>query len=357
MENKKVAIFGIGEAFLKGENRRKFINILKKELMERNINAKFISNMGIAEGDLSSLNSLEHCFGINTIFFGEKFRDFDELVEAIKKKKFQDPIKVETKRTFKIGEKSPEVNAKIGSILKENGHRISLSNPKTTIHIRVFRDFYFLSTTKKRGPGGLPYGSTGEVCAFLSGGFDSPVAAYLLMKRGAKLRFFTFYSGEGIKKKVEEIAKKLSLFGEIKGNFVNVEDVLWRIKEKNENYFPVLFKRFLLLYASKFCKGPFVFGDSLGQVASQTMENLLYIGNGFPVFRPLIGLDKEDIMELSKKIGLYDLCAQKVDEPCTKYVPKHPELRAKKNYDDFLLSILEFAKNSEEITFKHGERE
>jgi hypothetical protein len=135
MENKKVAIFGIGEAFLKGENRRKFINILKKELMERNINAKFISNMGIAEGDLSSLNSLEHCFGINTIFFGEKFRDFDELVEAIKKKKFQDPIKVETKRTFKIGEKSPEVNAKIGSILKENGHRISLSNPKTTIHI------------------------------------------------------------------------------------------------------------------------------------------------------------------------------------------------------------------------------
>ena len=236
---------------------------------------------------------------------------------------------------------SPEIERALGAFIQERtGARVRLKGAEREFVVRILPGAALLEVARHPGPGGLPPGVSGKVVALLSGGIDSPVAAYRLMRRGAEVVLVHFHpfpllSGAS-REKAKALAERLVRFQHrLRLHLVPFSEVQRRIiLEAPKAYRVVLYRRYMLRLAEAIAKeeGALALctGDSLGQVASQTLENLYAVNQAatLPVFRPLIGMDKAEIVKEAQKIGTYPISILPDEECCTLFAPKHPVTRA-----------------------------
>lgn len=367
-----------GEIALKGKNRKffeeKLVENIKKSLSKDSFDfVKRISGRIIVKLTTRGLQkkeeikkSLKNVFGLSSFAFAELC---PQSIEAMKKsalKILKDPVRdlsLSGVKTFRItaqrAEKdfpltSQQINEKIGDyILKKLKTRVDLEKPEITCFVEIAnpirnlsgsngaRKYAFLYTEKIKGAGGLPVGVSGKVISLLSGGIDSPVASYYLMKRGAKVVFLHFHSYPQTDKasidKVQRMAETLNKFQfDSKLYLVPFLTIQKEILSKTqEKLRVVLYRRMMLRIAEEIARKEgalaMVTGENLGQVASQTLENIKAIEEAvnLPVFRPLIGFDKQEIINKAKEIGTYEISILAHQDCCSLFVPKHPETRAK----------------------------
>ena len=256
--------------------------------------------------------------------------------------------------TFKIKTRRPDqqflftaqqVNEDVGAfILSKMDKTVQLKDPDITCYIDIVQGAVYIYTEKNPGPGGLPTGANGKVVGLLSGGIDSPVASILAMKRGAAVTFVHFHSvpltTEESIEKVKQITTVLSHYqSRIHLYLIALtpiqKEILVKTKEK---YRIILYRRFMVriaeIIARKEKARALVTGESLGQVASQTLENIAVIEtvSSMPILRPLIGLDKQEIMDLAKGYGTYDISILPDQDCCSLFLPKNPATKAKKQF-------------------------
>ena len=262
-------------------------------------------------------------------------------LELLKGKQFK-TLKVETKRANKrFPLTSPEVSAAVGAhLLNATGASADMHTPDLRCNIEIVDEAAYIYVDKIRGVGGLPVGASGKVLIMLSGGIDSPVAAWRMMKRGTKALFVHFYSypytDKASLEKVEELAEILATwnyrtqiylvsFAEIQQEIVTQTPAPFRV---------ILYRRMMVRIAQQIAAVAkaecLVTGESLGQVASQTLGNLRVIEEvaEIPILRPLIGDDKAEIMELAERIGTFEISTLPHDDCCSLFVPKHPATNA-----------------------------
>jgi len=250
-------------------------------------------------------------------------------------------FKVETKRgdkTFPMT--SPEISIRVGGDLAEAFPwlTVDVNNPELTVHVEVRESSYVYSDIIK-GYGGLPLGTNGKAALLLSGGIDSPVAGFMMAKRGVEIEaihFFSFpYTGERSKEKVVSLAKTLAGYVyRIKLHVVPFTDIQIAIRDNcQQDYMTIIMRRAMMMtsemIAVKNGASALITGESMGQVASQTMQGL-NVTNAvvkMPVFRPLIGMDKNEIVELARRIGTFDTSILPYDDCCTLFTPKHPRTK------------------------------
>ncbi len=247
---------------------------------------------------------------------------------------------------------SQKVNREVGAqVVEATGKGVNLSRPDITCHIEIMKHKVLVYVDKRPGPGGLPVSSSGKVLVLLSGGFDSAVASYFALKRGAKCTFIHFhsypYTTRASQDKVIELARQLNRY-QFQSRLHMVpfaetqEDIVFNTPER---YRVILYRRFMMRIAERLAYREglkaIVTGESLGQVASQTLENLGAIEQvtTLPILRPLIGMDKNEIIAVARRIGTYDISVKPHDDACTRFMPKHPETRAK------IENVLEIEKN------------
>ncbi len=236
---------------------------------------------------------------------------------------------------------SPETARRLGqAVVDALGAPVDLRNPEVTIYVNIQAEHVYVFAEKIRGPGGLPVGVTGRVIVLLSGGIDSPVAAHLMLKRGCKLDFVHFHafrSGEeAAQSKVVELARRLVVPQGVAADLflVPYHPFQMRLLAKESRYELVIFRRFMARVAQDLARQRraqvIVTGDNLGQVASQTMENLVAVEDAMemPIFRPLLCFDKQEIIGLAKQLGTFDLSVQPYKDCCS-IVDRHPATRAR----------------------------
>ncbi len=235
--------------------------------------------------------------------------------------------------------KSPEVQAKVGEYILENEEsEVDLHDYEVEVGVELMEGKAYVFVDKVKAWGGLPVGTQGKVVALLSGGIDSPVAAFLMMKRGVEVIPVHIYVGEKTLEKVRKIWNQLKKYGYGgKGELIVVkpkdrEKIIQKLREmKKDKYTCVLCKFNMVRSADKVARDfgakGIVMGDSLGQVASQTLENMYIVSQAsdLPIYRPLIGMDKEEIVEIAKKIGTFKLSTLPEDE--VDFIPRHPIIR------------------------------
>lgn len=247
-------------------------------------------------------------------------------------------FKVEAKRSDKrYPLNSPQMCSSMGSYLLERFPelKVDVHNPDKRITIEIRTQTYFYSDSIK-GPGGMPVGSNGKAMLLLSGGIDSPVAGYMIAKRGVSISATYFhappYTSERAKQKVVDLAKKISKYtGSIKLNVVNFTDIqLYIYDQCPHEELTIIMRRYMMRIAEKIaieegCLG-LITGESIGQVASQTIQSLAATNEvcTLPVFRPLIAFDKQDIINISDHIDTYETSIQPFEDCCTIFVAKHP---------------------------------
>ncbi len=226
---------------------------------------------------------------------------------------------------------SMNLEGRLGNLIKR---KVNLSNPDATIFVEVKKKAYVYSG-KTRGPGGLPYGVSGKAISMLSGGIDSPVASWMLMKRGCSLDFINFYTDEKDAYKVKKIVKRLGEYspGRLNLHAVPYREILEGISMSCDRKLTcVLCKRLMYRISEKFAERvkakAIVTGENLGQVASQTLDNLIANSGAvsIPILRPLIGMDKEETISLSKRIGTFDISVK--DAGTCSFVPKKPATKS-----------------------------
>ncbi len=345
------------EIVLKGKNRSFFENTLF-----RNIENKFPKNSiflkkehkrFFLETNLPSsevVSKLSCVFGISS--FSPVFRTDLSLENIIRKaceivaelEEAELSFAIEAQRSNKnFPLESPEINRKVGEALLDKFPKLSvkLKNPELTIGIEVRDDAAYLFHERIYGFGGLPVGSHAKMVSLLSGGLDSPVASWFMMRRGSPVVFATFHSppflDEEAYGKIFSLAKRLSVFqSETRIYKVFFTDIQKAIKVNcHDRYRTILYRRMMHRIASKIAEKEkalaLITGESLGQVASQTLENLLCISHAteLPVMRPLIGFDKEEIIERARKIKTFEISIQPYDDCCVLFAPKHPVTQVK----------------------------
>ena len=276
--------------------------------------------------------------------------DINEIIDyaiQIMKKKLKELNKdnptfaVKTKRSNKqFPFTSMEVNKRVGeAIVEKLGLEVDLENPDITLGIEISKENAYLFTERYEGIGGLPAGSQGRALCLISDGIDSPVAAFMMIRRGCRAVLLHLKITEEALNKVRRIVEVLSDY-DTELEFVvydfskDIEDIAEKLKSiKKDNFTCIFCKRKMLKLAEKYAKyldcDAIVTGDNLGQVASQTLKNLRVIGEDikYPILRPLIGLDKNDIVKIAKEIGTYEISTEK--EIRCPYLPKHPKTIAK----------------------------
>ena len=273
--------------------------------------------------------------------------DFDKIqetaLELARASKNWETFKVATKRSHKLfPATSMEVSRDVGAHILNNiaDKKVKIKEPDLMVRIEITEKKTYVFTDKIPGGGGLPVGCSGKVVSLLSGGIDSPVASWQLMKRGCKVIFVHFHSAPQTKKaaidKVEELAQILSKW-QIKTKihmvpFLDIQKEI--VKECRGEYRVVLYRRFMVRIAEAIAKQEkakaLVTGESVGQVASQTLENIAAINDAItiPVLRPLIGDDKNEIIEKAKRIDTYETSIIPHDDCCSLFVPRHPVTKA-----------------------------
>ena len=283
-------------------------------------------------------------------------KDIEQLKAAVKEfaalREFSS-FRIETARHDKsFWLTSVELNALLGDLIKtEFKRKVKLSSPDLTIYIKVGREHIYIGGDRYEGQGGLPVGSTGRALCLLSGGIDSPVASYLAMKRGLKLRFIHFQpknaQSNGGAEKIKSLVKTLSKFQAktelITVDFSRLQDEL--LMTIPADFLMLIYRRLMIRIAEQYDKY-LVMGDNLGQVASQTLENLdsVYSAAKGLILSPLLGFNKQEIIKIAREIGTYEISIRKYPDCCTYFVPRHPELRATPEALDVVESSVDTAK-------------
>ena len=354
----KAFLIKYAEIGLKGKNRHVFENILRDQIqyhldklgdfeVTREQGRIFVSCPEVYDFD-ETIEELQKVFGVAGIcpVVVVESTDWDVITEEALK--YVDEFYEDKNFTYKVEAKradkrypitSPEMCRKLGeSILykfMDQGIKVDVHDPKVRIWVEVRNKSYIYSHIIQ-GPGGMPVGSGGKGMLLLSGGIDSPVAGYMIAKRGVALEATYFhappYTSERAKQKVVDLARIISAYtGPIKLNIVNFTDIQMYIYEQcPHEQLTIIMRRYMMRIAEKLaidgkCLG-LVTGESIGQVASQTMQSLVATNAvcTLPVYRPLIAFDKQDIVTISEKIKTYETSILPYEDCCTIFVAKHP---------------------------------
>lgn len=351
----KVISVSLGEIALKGLNRKYFedqlISKMRKAIGEIEYN-KIYKEQGkiyieTPEDNFDLIiNRLKKVFGlvyISPCYRVEKDMDKIELasIEIVKEKLSETDIKtfkVVTNRADKsFPIKSPEVSRHIGGVILKNFKdlNVDVHNPDFYLYIDIKKNAY-IYIDRIEGYGGMPVGTNGRGLLLLSGGIDSPVAGFMMAKRGMDISGVHFHSypftSERAEDKVKNLAKKLSLYtGDMKLYSVNILNIQKELNKKcPEKEMTILSRRFMMRIAEKIALSngmdALITGESLGQVASQTIKGISVVNSSvnISILRPLIALDKRDIIDIAKDIDTYEISIQPYDDCCTLFSPKHP---------------------------------
>ncbi len=341
----RVYVIHYSEIALKGKNRsyfeRKLVSNIKKKISEIE-SPEIRREYGriVLESDNPRIEYiLEKTPGIRYFALAiETEPDIDAIKKAaIEVAPNSGTFRVETKRSFKeFYLNSMEINRIVGEeILKNKNLKVNLKNPEKTVYIEVSNRNAYVYSERIEGVGGLPVGVSGKVVCLLSGGIDSPVSAFMAMKRGAETVLVHFFNSTihsvGVRKKIHDIARKLSEYHRLKLYMVPFRDIqLEIIKCIPSEYRMIIYRRSMMRMASMIADaekaGGIFTGDNLGQVASQTLANMkvIYHASNYPIFAPLIGFDKEEIVDLAKRIGTYEISILPYDDCCSLMVSRHP---------------------------------
>jgi len=356
---KEIILLKLGEIALKGLNRRAFEDVLIKNIRRRLKSAGEFSvysrqsTVYVEPKDENADMDLaeERCgkvFGVVAYTrAGAAEKDLLKIREKAAEY-LREPLedartfKVECKRSDKkFPYKSPEISAEVGGYLLEAfPHlRVDVHNPDITVRVEVREAEAYVHADPRPGAGGIPVGTGGKGLVLISGGLDSPVAAWMMAKRGVELTAVHFasppYTSELAHDKVVRLLQKV---GEYAGRIKRVTVTLTRLQEEIRDKCPeelhtVILRRFMLRAARRVAEdegcGALITGESLGQVASQTMQAIACTDAvaGMPVFRPLIGADKSEIVKTAVKIGTYDISIEPYEDCCTIFTPKHPRTK------------------------------
>ncbi|WP_291572253.1 tRNA uracil 4-sulfurtransferase ThiI [Clostridium sp. UBA4548] len=339
------------EIFLKGLNRGKFERKLKDNIkfVLKDINYEFVEDSGrwfIESSNLQEvIDRVKNIFGVMEVCIVHEIENSmdaigDEALRVLKETGAK-TFKVETNRANKqFPLNSMEVSKEIGAyILKRlDSVSVNVKNPEFLVHIEIRNNSYVIAK-KIKAVGGLPYGMNGSTMLMLSGGIDSPVAGYLMARRGVELNAVYYhsppYTSERAKEKVKMLADILKGYtGNYNLYIVPFTDIQLQIIEKcREDELTIIMRRFMMRIAcklaEKFNVNSVTTGESVGQVASQTMEALVVSDDcsDRPVFRPLVAMDKVDIMDISRDINTYETSILPYEDCCTIFVPKHPKTK------------------------------
>ena len=353
----KIILLKLGEIVLKGLNRKKFedklINNIRGVLKGEEYNWKIAqSTIYILPKDNfnfeASIEKLKNVFGIVSIVIANELpKDMDKICEEAPKLLKEllsgaKTFKCESKRSDKAFPfKSPEINLKLGETILNAfpNLKVDVHNPEVTV-VTEIRDYgAYLHTGRIKGAGGMPVGSNGKATLLLSGGIDSPVAGYMTAKRGVAINGVHFYSypytSERAKEKVIKLARLIAKYtGPFNLFVVPFTQPQLDIYEKcPEDELTIIMRRVMMKIAEAIAKKHksigLITGESIGQVASQTLESLAVtdVSTDLPVIRPLIAMDKDEIVAIAKKINTFETSILPYEDCCTVFVPKHPKTK------------------------------
>ncbi len=356
---KELLLCKYGEIVLKGANRKFFEDSLCRELRHR---AKMYGNFDIyrsqstiyispmdEDADMDGMfSTARKVFGIVAVARAAVAEKTMEDISRVAREYL--PPLLAGKHTFKVVGKrsdksfplgSMEVAAEIGGVILDTmPHlKVDVHNPEIEVRVEIREFGAYIHAGHYAGAGGMPIGTNGKAMLLLSGGIDSPVAGYMIAKRGVKLEAVHFesfpYTSERARQKVLDLAKIVSEYsGTIAVHVVSLTHIQEElVKHCNEDYFTLLLRRYMMkiatILAEKRDCGALVTGESLGQVASQTMKALAVTDcmADRPVFRPCIGMDKEEIVQIARRIDTFETSILPFEDCCTVFTPKHPKTK------------------------------
>ena len=357
---KEVILCKYGEIILKGTNRSTFEAQLLRDVKRR---ASLVGNYSVKCNQSTVYVEPEDedaCDSIDAVYYQmKKVFGFAALCKAaVAEKTLEDILKTAKAylpdkltemrvRTFKCEAKrsdkmfplsSPELSGEVGGAVLDvmPDLRVDLREPDVVVKIEVREEHAYIHAGQEKGAGGMPLGSAGKGLLLLSGGIDSPVAGYMMMKRGMTVECVHFesmpYTSEAAHDKVMRLASILTEYcGKIKVHIVSLTHIQETLRDTcEEDYFTLLLRRFMMKLSSmaaaeNLCP-VLITGESLGQVASQTLRAMCVTEDAatIPVFRPCICMDKEDIVKISRAIGTFDTSIEPYDDCCTVFTPRHP---------------------------------
>ena len=391
---REIFLLKLGEIVLKGANKRQFEDKLRQNVRRR---MKMYGNFDVYimqstvyvepmddEADVDGAwEACQSIFGLVSLCRCRACeKNLDSIFETIEEYLGDEldcaaSFKVESKRSDKaFPMTSIAISQEIGGRLAE-AHpdcSVDVHHPAYTVYVEVRDLAAYVHGPAQPGAGGLPTGVGGRAMCLLSGGIDSPVAAYMIAKRGVEIEavhFFSYpYTSQLAKDKVQELARLVTKYcGRMTLNVVGFTKIQEAIRDNcPEEYFTLIMRRFMMEISQRIAKqhgcGALITGENLGQVASQTMEAMTVTGAvvDIPVFMPLIGMDKEEIVTIARKIGTMETSVLPYEDCCTVFTPKHPKtkptigqlLNAEKKLDREAL-ILEALENVEKITVKYND--
>ena len=361
---KEIFLLKLGEIVLKGQNRRAFEACLKGNIRKRvrrfgdfDVYLKQSTIYVEPKNDDCDLDEAwEACgtvFGIASMcrcHATEKNLDaiYEGVIEYLGDElSMQKSFKVESKRADKrFPMKSPEIAARLGGAILSAfpKMRVDLHHPDVNVWVEVRDDGAYIHANQERGAGGMPLGSAGRGLLLLSGGIDSPVAGYMMAKRGLEIEALHFesfpYTSERAREKVMTLAEELCDYcSRIHVHVISLTHIQEELRDHcDEDYFTLLLRIFMMTLAERCAKeyrcGALITGESLAQVASQTLPAIGVTDSvvSMPVFRPCIGLDKEEIVAIARKIGTFDTSVLPYEDCCTVFTPRHPRTKPKLEY-------------------------
>ena len=356
---KEILLCKYGEIVLKGANRKYFEDMLCREMKKK---ARAYGNFDIYraqstiyiepkddEADVDGMfEAASKVFGIVAISRAAVCEKNMEDIERVTREYI--PAFLGGKKTFKVEGKrsdksfhldSMELAREIGGVILDccRGIKVDVHNPDVTVKVEIREFGAYVSAGQFKGAGGMPVGTNGKALLLLSGGIDSPVAGYMIAKRGVQIEAVHFesfpYTSEMAREKVLELAREVSQYAGTFGvrivSLTHIQELL--VKNCEEDYFTLILRRYMMAIADRIAHdigcGTLITGESLGQVASQTMQAIGVTDpmSTLPVFRPCIGMDKEEIVQIARKIGTFDTSIQPYEDCCTVFTPKHPRTK------------------------------
>ena len=354
-----VILLKYGEVVLKGLNRNFFNQLIEKNVrktlsfVEGEFSLEYAQSILFVRGEEGAemdgaLQALKKVFGVVAVCRGmECEKDMAALTSLAAEHAWE---LVGPAKTFRCDAKrsdkhfpltSPEIAAELGGAILEAipSLKVDLTRPDVTVMAEIRDHSAILHGASERGAGGMPVGCEGKALLLLSGGIDSPVAGYMTAKRGVEIEAVYFetppYTSEAAKDKVISLARKLAEYtGGVKVHCVSLTEIQDEIAAKcDERFFTILLRRFMVRTAEAIARRSgshaLITGESIGQVASQTMLSLVATDEpaGLPVFRPCIGLDKEEIIVRARQIGTFDISTLPYEDCCAMFTPRHPNTR------------------------------
>ena len=355
----EIFLLKLGEIVLKGTNKRQFENKLRQNIrrrmktygnfdvyiMQSTVYVEPMDEMADVDGAWEACRSI---FGLVSLCRCRPCKkDLDSIYQTVEEYLGDDldcaaSFKVESKRSDKAFPlTSIQISQEIGGRIAE-AHpdcEVDVHNPAYTVYVEIRDLAAYVHGPAVPGAGGLPTGAGGRGMCLLSGGIDSPVAAYMMAKRGLEIEcvhFFSYpYTSQLAKDKVIELARLVTRYsGRMTLNIVNFTPIQEAIRDNcPEEYFTLIMRRFMMEISQEIARqdgcGALITGENLGQVASQTMEAMTVTGAvvNMPVFMPLVGMDKEEIVTIARKIGTMETSILPYEDCCTVFTPKHPKTK------------------------------